>query len=119
MENLNDCLTFCHNLEQYDEDAVKPPTKEELEKYEKMLEPEGDPKPKTQSFKKDNKSKNLINKEFECLEEITDEQERDLEFRKQEELSTALKRRAIVVYCAKVPQFHSDNGSDIRKMLKS
>jgi hypothetical protein len=50
---------------------------------------------------------------------ITDEQERDLEFREQEELGTALKRRAIAVHRVKVPKSHPDNGSDIRKMLES
>jgi hypothetical protein len=61
----------------------------------------------------------LINKEFERLGEITDEQERDLEFREQEELGMALKRRAIAVHRAKVPRSHPDNGSDIRKFLES
>jgi hypothetical protein len=61
----------------------------------------------------------LINKEFECLEEITDEQERDLEFREQEELGTALKRRAIAVHHAKVLKSHPNNGSDIQKILES
>ena len=60
----------------------------------------------------------MINKEFERLGEITDEQERDLEF-KEQELGTALKRRAIAVHRAKVPRSHPDNGSDIRKMLES
>jgi hypothetical protein len=50
-------LGLCHDLEQYEEDAVRPSTKEELEKYEKMSKPEGGPGPKTQSFRKGNKSK--------------------------------------------------------------
>jgi hypothetical protein len=65
------------------------------------VDPEASPEPKTQTHKKDNKSKNLINKEFSRLGEITDEK-RDLEFREQEELGMALKRRAIAVYRAKV-----------------
>ncbi|CAG8679848.1 3530_t:CDS:2 [Gigaspora rosea] len=88
-------------------------TLKELEKYEKILNSEGGPGPKTQSFRKGSKSKNLINKEFEHLGE------RNLEFREQEELGTALKRRAIAVHRAKVTRSHPDNGSDIRKMLES
>ncbi|CAG8718814.1 17435_t:CDS:2, partial [Acaulospora morrowiae] len=60
------------------------------------------------------------NEEFECLGKITEEgSEKDLEFREQEELVTAVKRRAIAVHRAKVPRLHPDNGSDIRKMLES
>ncbi|RIB07014.1 hypothetical protein C2G38_2215633 [Gigaspora rosea] len=94
-------------------DAVCLLTLKELEKYEKILNSEGGPGPKTQSFRKGSKSKNLINKEFEHLGE------RNLEFREQEELGTALKRRAIAVHRAKVTRSHPDNGSDIRKMLES
>ncbi|CAB4418401.1 unnamed protein product [Rhizophagus irregularis] len=54
-----------------------------------------------------------LQKQFERLEEITDEQERDQEFREQEELGTALKRRAIAVHRAKVSRSHPDNGSNI------
>ena len=117
--DLDSCKTLFHNLELNDPEAVRLPTLKELEKNERILESEGGPGPKTQSFRKGNKSKNLINKEFERLGEITDEQERDLEFREQEELGTALKRRAIAVHRAKVPRSHPDNGSDIRKMLES
>ncbi|RIB30543.1 hypothetical protein C2G38_2152537 [Gigaspora rosea] len=117
--DLDSCQTLFHDLEQYDEDAVRPPTKEELDKYEKMSEPEAGPEPRTQFFRKDNKFKNLINEEFSRLGEITDEQKRDLEFREQEELGTALKRRAIAVHRAKVTRSHPDNGSDIRKFLES
>ncbi|CAG8489380.1 2982_t:CDS:1, partial [Racocetra fulgida] len=60
-----------------------------------MSEPEAGPRSRTQFFRKDNKSKNLINKEFSYLEEITNKQKIDLKFRKQKELDTALKRRAI------------------------
>ncbi|CAG8767968.1 36388_t:CDS:2, partial [Gigaspora margarita] len=98
--NLDSCQTLFHDLEQYDKDAVRPSTKEKLNKYEKMLEPEASPEPRTQFIKKDNKSKNLINEEF------------NLEFREQEELGTVLKSRAIVVHHAKVLGFHSDNGND-------
>ena len=34
-------------------------------------------------------------------------------------MGTAVKRRAIAVYHAKVPKSHPNNGSDIRKMLES
>jgi hypothetical protein len=50
---------------------------------------------------------------------ISEEQEKDLEFREQEELGIALRRRAIAVHHTKVPKSHPDNGSDIRKMLES
>src|SRR3954465_15137472 len=90
-DNLDNCLTLFYDLEQYDEEAVRPPIKEKLEKYEKISEPKTGPEPRTQSFRKGNKPKNLINKEFECLGKITDKQERNLEFRKQEELGMALK----------------------------
>ncbi|CAG8806756.1 26570_t:CDS:2, partial [Dentiscutata erythropus] len=60
-ENLDDCMTLCHDLEQYDPEVVRPPTKEKLkEEYKKRK-----------------------------LEEIKKRQERpkkDLEFREQEEL---------------------------------
>ncbi|CAG8816581.1 14581_t:CDS:2, partial [Racocetra persica] len=29
-ENLDDCITLCYDLEQYDPEVVRPPTKEEL-----------------------------------------------------------------------------------------
>src|SRR5581483_11429061 len=38
---------------------------------------------------------------------------------RKQDLGIAVKRRAIAVYNAKVPKSHPDNGSDIRKMLKS
>jgi hypothetical protein len=116
-EDLNQCMLLCHELEQLDPESVRPPTKEELEEYEKReINPEGNKSSSSGAF---HRGKNLINKEFERLGEITDEQERDLEFREQEELGTALKRRAIAVHRAKVPRSHPDNGSDIRKMLES
>ncbi len=90
---MANCQTLCHDLKQYDEEASRPPTKEEYEKYQM--------------------------KEFRHLGEITNEQEKDLEFREQEELGMALRRRAIAVHHAKVPKSHPDNGSDIRKMLES
>ncbi|CAB5214196.1 unnamed protein product [Rhizophagus irregularis] len=116
--DLDGCKTLFHDLELNDPEAVRLPTLKELEKYEKISEPKAGLGPRTQAHRND-KSKNLINKEFERLGEITDEQERDLEFREQEELGTALKRRAIAVHRAKVPRSHPDNGSDIRKMLES
>ncbi|CAB4396741.1 unnamed protein product [Rhizophagus irregularis] len=110
-------MLLCHELEQLDPESARPPTKEELEEYEKRkINPEGN---KSSSSEVLHRGKNMINKEFECLGEITDEQERDLEFREQEELGTALKRRAIAIHRAKVPKSHPDNGSDIRKMLES
>ncbi|CAG8749434.1 11825_t:CDS:2, partial [Racocetra persica] len=101
--------TLFHDLEQYNEDVVRLLTKEKLDKYKKISEPKAGPGPRMQFFRKDNKSKNLINEEFSCLEEITDKQKRDLEFREQEELSIALKRRAIAVYHAKVSRSYPDN----------
>ncbi|CAG8845070.1 29526_t:CDS:1, partial [Racocetra persica] len=71
-KNLDDCMTLCHDLEQYDPEVVRPSTKEELEKRK--------------------------------LEEIKKRQkrlEKDLEFREQEELGMAVKRRAIAVHRAK------------------
>ncbi|CAG8516861.1 13943_t:CDS:1 [Racocetra persica] len=111
--DLDSCQTLFHDLKQYDEDAVRPPTKEKLDKYKKISELKASPEPRTQFFRKDNKSKNLINEEFSCFEEITDKQKRDLEFREQEELDIALKRRAIAVYHAKVFGSYSDNKSYI------
>ena len=63
----------------------------------------------------------MINKEFERLGEIKGHKrsEKDLEFREQEELGTAVKRRAVAIHRAKVPKSHPDNGSDIQKMLES
>ncbi|POG72196.1 hypothetical protein GLOIN_2v1774047 [Rhizophagus irregularis DAOM 181602=DAOM 197198] len=118
VNDLDGCKTLFHDLEQYDPEAVRLPTLKELKKYEKILESEGGPGPKTQSFREGN---NLINKEFERLGEIKGPKrsEKDLEFREQEELGTAVKRRAIAVHRAKVPKSHPDNGSDIRKMLES
>jgi hypothetical protein len=127
--DLDCCKTLFHDLEQFDAEAVRLPTLKELEKYEKILESEGGPRPKTQTFREGNKTsssgapyggKNLINKEFEHLGEIKGHgSEKDLEFREQEELGTAVKRRAVAVHRAKVPKSHPDNGSDIRKMLES
>ncbi|KAF0519692.1 hypothetical protein F8M41_016496 [Gigaspora margarita] len=100
-KDLDSYQTLFYDLEQYNEDTVRPSTKEELDKYEKMSEPEAGPRPRTQFFKKDNKFKNLINEEFSHLREITDEQKRNLKFREQEELGIALKRRAIAIHHAK------------------
>ncbi|CAB5162836.1 unnamed protein product [Rhizophagus irregularis] len=118
VNDLDGCKILFHDLEQYDPEAVHLSTLKELKKYEKILESEGGPEPKTQSFREGN---NLINKEFERLGEIkgSKRSEKDLEFREQEELGTAVKRRAIAVHHAKVPKSHPDNGSDIRKMLES
>ena len=58
------------------------------------------------------------NKEFERLSIITGDHEKNVVFREQN-LGRALKRRAVAVHNAKVSKFHPDNGSDIRKMLKS
>ena len=102
-ENLHQCHTLCHDLELYDPDAVRPLTLKELES-------KGDPE-----------HKNLINKEFERLREIKgyERLEKDLEFREQEELGIAVKRKAIAVHRAKVSKSYPDNGSDIQKMLES
>ncbi|CAG8834885.1 20149_t:CDS:1, partial [Racocetra persica] len=74
--NLDSCQILFYDLEQYDEDAVRPSTKEELDKNEKISEPETSPGSRIQFFRKNNKSKNLINKEFSRLEEITDKQKK-------------------------------------------
>ncbi|RGB33691.1 hypothetical protein C1646_761456 [Rhizophagus diaphanus] len=118
VNDLDGCKMLFYDLEQYDPEAVRLPTLKELKKYEKILEFEGGSGPKTQSFREGN---NLINKEFECLGEIKgpERSEKDLEFREQEELGTAVKRRAIAIHRAKVPKSHPDNGSDIQKILES
>ena len=74
--DLDGFKTLFYDLELNDPEAVCLLTLKELES-------EGGPEFKTQSFRKDNKSKNLINKEFECLEEIKGykRSEKDLEFR--------------------------------------
>ncbi|PKB98850.1 hypothetical protein RhiirA5_430705 [Rhizophagus irregularis] len=79
--DLNGCKTLFHDLELNDPEAICLLTLKELES-------EGSSKPKTQSFRKSNKSKNLINKEFERLEEIKGHEKfkKDLEFKEQEEL---------------------------------
>jgi hypothetical protein len=58
------------------------------------------------------------NEEFERLNLITGDNEKNIVFREQN-MGLALKRRAIAVHNAKVSKFHPDNGSDIRKMLES
>nr|CAG8681746.1 12941_t:CDS:1 [Entrophospora candida] len=58
------------------------------------------------------------NEEFERLSMITGDYEKNLVFREQQ-LGPALKRRAVAVHNAKVPRYHPDNGSDIRKILES
>ncbi|RGB26882.1 hypothetical protein C1646_674443 [Rhizophagus diaphanus] len=124
-ENLRECELIHHDLLQYDPEANRPPTREEIEEDELEEFPETDPMagpgPRTQAFRKENKSKNLMNEEFVRLGEIKEGQERpkeDLVFRKQE-LGLAVKRRAVVVYNAKVPKSQPDNGNDIRKFLES
>ncbi|CAG8486893.1 1094_t:CDS:2, partial [Racocetra fulgida] len=101
-EDLNQCMLLCHDLEQYDPEAVRSLTKEKLE---------NSPGSRTQAIKKSNKSKREIKKGQE-------KPEKDLEFREQE-IDMAVKRRAIAVHCAKVPKSHPDNGSNIRKILES
>ncbi|PKC67242.1 hypothetical protein RhiirA1_393855 [Rhizophagus irregularis] len=122
-ENLNDCKLLCHDLDQYDPKAHRLSTKKELEEDEKWFgqepqvpeaDPEAGPGPVTQMHRE-----KANNEKFRRLGEITDEQERDLEFREQDDLGTAVKRRAIAVHRAKVPRSHPDNGSDIQKMLES
>ena len=110
-KNLYDCKILYHDLMQYDLFAL-PPSFTKLEALSKDEEdkhdPEAGPGPVTQA----NREK-ANNEEFRRLGEITDEQERDLEFRKQKELGMAFKRRAIAVHHAKVPRFHPDNESNI------
>jgi hypothetical protein len=102
--NLKECQRLHHDLLQANDEA-----------FEKVqIDSEAGPGPASQA----NREK-ANNEEFRRLGGITDEQERDLEFREQEELETAVKRRAIATHRAKVPKSHPDNGSDIRKMLES
>nr|CAG8702406.1 8112_t:CDS:1 [Entrophospora candida] len=61
---------------------------------------------------------NLLNDEFQCLSNITEENGENIIFREQN-LGPALKRRAVAVHNAKAPRFNPNNGSDIRKMLES
>ncbi|GBC39805.2 hypothetical protein GLOIN_2v1763192 [Rhizophagus irregularis DAOM 181602=DAOM 197198] len=84
--DLDGCKTLFHDLELNDPEVVHLPILKELES-------EGGPEPKTQLFRKGNNSKNLINKEFECLGEIKghERSEKNLEFREQEELEQQLK----------------------------
>ncbi|CAG8506869.1 17234_t:CDS:2, partial [Cetraspora pellucida] len=78
--------------------TVRLSTKKELENGS-----EANSEPRMQAFRNDNKFKNLINKEFECLDKIKEykRSEKNLKFRKQEELGIALKRRAVAIYHAK------------------
>jgi hypothetical protein len=84
------------------------------------------PGPKTQAYReRKNKQSEKIpleadqtNEEFERLSMITGDHEKSIVFREQN-LGRALKRRAVAVHNAKVPRYHPDNGSDIRKMLES
>ncbi|CAG8485641.1 7252_t:CDS:2 [Racocetra persica] len=84
-EDLNQCMLLCYDLEQYDPEAVRLLTKKKLE--DSLEASSGS---KTQTLKKEG-----------------------LEFRKQEVLEIAVKRKAIAVHCAKVLKSHSDNRSDI------
>ncbi|CAG8797896.1 9433_t:CDS:1, partial [Gigaspora rosea] len=99
VNDLDSCKTLFHDLEQYDPNAVRPPTLKELEEYEKRKIKNN----KSSYSEASHQSKNLINKEFERLGEIKEHEksEKDLEFREQEELETAVKRRAIAVHRAK------------------
>ncbi|CAB4439976.1 unnamed protein product [Rhizophagus irregularis] len=120
VNDLDGYKTLFHDLELNDPEAVRLPILKELES-------EGRTPNITKTTqilcgpRKGNKSKNLINKEFERLGEIKghERSEKDLEFREQEELGTAVKKRAIAIHRAKVPKSYPDNGSDIRKMLES
>ncbi|CAB4396482.1 unnamed protein product [Rhizophagus irregularis] len=120
-ENLRECELIHHDLLQYDPGANRPPTREEIEEDRleefcrwaiREIDPVAGSGPRTQAFRKGNKSKNLMNEEFEHLGEIKKGQERpkeDLVFREQE-LGLAVKRRAVAIYNAKVPKFHLNNG---------
>ncbi|CAG8557185.1 8024_t:CDS:2, partial [Scutellospora calospora] len=111
VNDLDTYKTLFHNLEQYDPNAVHLLTLKELEEYKKREIKNNKSSYSEASYQ----SKNLINKEFERLEEIKEHKksEKDLEFREQEELGTAVKRRAIAIHRAKVPKSYPDNGSDI------
>ncbi|CAG8466574.1 34971_t:CDS:2, partial [Racocetra persica] len=102
---LKDCQLLYHDLLQANNEA-----------FEKVqIDSEAGPGLASQA----NREK-ANNEEFRHLRKITEEkQKRNLEFRKQEELGMALKRRAIAVHRAKVPKSYSDNSSNIQKMLES
>ncbi|PKC61024.1 hypothetical protein RhiirA1_467157 [Rhizophagus irregularis] len=74
--DLDGCKTLFHDLELNDPEAVYPSILKELESESSF-------ELKTQSFRKGNKFKNLINEEFERLGEIKEHKrsEKDLEFR--------------------------------------
>jgi hypothetical protein len=67
---------------------------------------------------KQTKEIDQTNEEFARLSMITGDKEKSIIFREQN-MGPALKRRAVAVHNAKVPRYHPDNGSDIRKMLES
>ena len=53
-ENLHECKTLCHDLEQHDPDAICPPTLKQLEKYNEVSpreDPEAGPGPSTQAHR--------------------------------------------------------------------
>ncbi|RGB33829.1 hypothetical protein C1646_761319 [Rhizophagus diaphanus] len=111
INDLNGYKTLIHDLEQYDPDVVHLPTLKELEEYEKSEIKNN----KSSYYEASHQSKNLINNEFERLGEIKKHKklEKNLEFREQEELEIAVKRRAIAIHHAKVLKFYLDNRSDI------
>jgi hypothetical protein len=79
-----------------------------------QIDPESD-----MSQEKKNASYNeSAEEEFLRLSNITGDNEENVIFREQQ-LGSALKRRAVAVHNAKVPRYHPDNGSDARKMLES
>ncbi|CAG8550788.1 1330_t:CDS:2, partial [Cetraspora pellucida] len=97
--DLDGCKTLFYNLELNDPKAVHLLILKELES------------------KGGSELKNLINKKFECLEKIKRHKrsEKDLEFRKQEELKTAVKKKTIAIHHAKVFKSHPDNRRNIEK----
>ncbi|CAG8849791.1 14452_t:CDS:2, partial [Gigaspora margarita] len=88
ISNLSNCKLLCYNFEQYNSEADRPLTKKKykkegiLKKYSTII---------VGSPKKDS------------------EPEENLEFRKQKEIGTAVKRRAIAIHHTKVLQSHLDN----------
>ncbi len=76
-ENLHECHTLCHDLEQYDPDAVRPPTLKELEKYSKLTpreDPKAGPGPATQAYREGLPSSiEMFNEEY--MKELIGEEE--------------------------------------------
>ncbi|RHZ82151.1 hypothetical protein Glove_113g18 [Diversispora epigaea] len=120
-KNLAECKDLYDELLQIDGEAynnIKPTkqTKEEQEFFRELENEESNRQVIIKSTKNQETRKPV--QLHESLIMITGDHEKSIIFREQI-LGRALKRRAVAVHNAKVPKYHSDNGSDIRKMLES